>query len=237
MTNMGAACTKEQAPRGKPVFAHTCLLHEQTLSQKARTWQVWFDDHNTTWIVHLWLVNDSVSPPAYLHVPAILDTKFEGELSLPLREAQKLRLTEDPFILNSHMLDDGGHSTPQVVYKPVAVLLPMLDKPDGQLSFYKAGRIQPQSSQHPIATDGGHSQTAEQADKAIKAAGQAAIKMIQDKSGAWVQLRPAKHPGHDQNTKQPLLGLAAIRQLGLHLDRANGTIRTPRMRTIIRAND
>lgn len=113
----------------------------------------------------------------------------------------------------------------------------MLDKPDGQLSFYKAGWLQPQSSQHPIAADRDHSQAAEQADKGIKAAGQAAIDMIQDKFGAWVQRSPAKHPRHDQNTEQPLLGLAGIRQLGLHFDRANREIRTPRMRTIVRAND
>lgn len=113
----------------------------------------------------------------------------------------------------------------------------MLDKPDGQLGFYKAGRLQPQSSQHHIAADSGLSQATEQADKAIKAAGQAAIEMIQDKSGAWVQLSPAKHPRHDRSTEQPLLGIAAIRKLGLHLDRASRAIRTPRMRTIVRAND
>ncbi|KAK9863430.1 hypothetical protein WJX84_008274 [Apatococcus fuscideae] len=33
-----------------------------------------FDDHEGTWVFHLWLVNDSVDPPAYLHVPAVLDT-------------------------------------------------------------------------------------------------------------------------------------------------------------------
>lgn len=100
---MGAACTKEL--RGKPVFAGTHLLYGQTVSQKIRNWQVSFDDHDTTKVVHLWLVNDSVSPPACLHVPAVLDIGCEGELSLPLREAQQLRLTEDPFISNSHMLD------------------------------------------------------------------------------------------------------------------------------------
>ena len=54
-----------------------------------------FDDVEDTWVVHLWLVNDNVSPPVYLHMPAVLDTGCEEELQIPFRDAQKLQLAED----------------------------------------------------------------------------------------------------------------------------------------------
>lgn len=192
-----------------------------------------FDDHEGTWVFHLWLVNDSVDPPAYLHVPAVLDTGCEGDLSLPHRDAQKLGLVEDRLLPRQNMLDAGGHVTPLVTSKPITALVPMLDKPGGQLDFYKAGRLQPTSSEAPLAQDQGHSPAAADADNAIEVAGQAAISRIKDRSDAWVQLSPAKHPRHDSNREHPLLGLAAMDRLGLHLDRANRAIRTARLRTII----
>ncbi|DBB15928.1 hypothetical protein WJX82_002455 [Trebouxia sp. C0006] len=50
-----------------------------------------FDDNETTWVVHLWIVNDAVNPPVYLLMPAVLDTGYEGELYIPMKDAQKLQ--------------------------------------------------------------------------------------------------------------------------------------------------
>ncbi|KAK9821211.1 hypothetical protein WJX74_010949 [Apatococcus lobatus] len=161
----------------------------------------------------------------------------EGDLTLPLREAQKLRLEEDRLMPRQTMIDATGHATPIMVYKPITALVPMLDRPGGQLDFYKAGRLQLTSLRAEVASEQGHLPAAAQADQDIKAAGQTAIDRIKDKSGAWVQLSPAKHPRHDSNLQHPLLGLAGMDRLGLQLDRENHAIRTTRMRTIVRVND
>ena len=196
-----------------------------------------YDAKDRTWIVHLWLVNDNVDPPTYLHVPAVVDTGCEGDLTLPLREAQKLRLEEDRLMPRQNMIDATGHATPITVYKPITALVPMFDRPGGHLDFYKSGRLQLTSSRVELVSEQGHSPAAAQADRDIKAAGQAAIDRIKDKSGAWVQLSPAKHPRHDSNLQHPLLGLAGMDQLGLQLDKENRAIRTARMRTIVRVDD
>ena len=196
-----------------------------------------YDAKDRTWIVHLWLVNDDVDPPTYLHVPAVVDTGCEGDLTLPLREAQKLGLEEDRLMPRQNMIDATGHATPIIIYKPITALVPMLDRPGGRLDFYKAGRLQLTSLRAELASEQGHSPAAAQADQDIKAAGQAAIDRIKDKSGAWVQLSPAIYPRHDSNLQYPLLGLAGMDRLGLQLDRENRAIRTARMRTIVRADD
>lgn len=196
-----------------------------------------FDEKKPTWLVHLWLINTAVKPRTYLHVPAVLDTGYEGELSLPLREAKKLKLERDVFIPLENCQDASGHIIPMVTYNAVLALVPMLDKPEGSLDHYKSGRLHPTSSLQPGLPDGGHSQAAENADQAVKAAGEAAIDSIKDKSEAWVKLSPVKHPRHDCSQEQPLLGLAGMDRLGLHLDREKRSVRTFRMRNIIRADD
>ena len=46
-----------------------------------------FDKMKDTW-VHLWLLNDNVSPPVYLHTPALLDTRREEQLLIPHKDAK-----------------------------------------------------------------------------------------------------------------------------------------------------
>lgn len=38
------------------------------------------------------------NPPVYLHMPAVLDTGYEGELYIPLKDAQKLQLAEHKLL-------------------------------------------------------------------------------------------------------------------------------------------
>ena len=213
--------------RGQPT-SHTCA---------GTGYYGQYDDHEKTWVVHIWLVNDNLDPNIYLHVPAVLDTGCESDLILPHREAQKLGLEEDRLMPRQNMLDARGLVTPIITYKPVIALVPMLDRPGGQLDFYKAGRLQPTSTAAPLAPDQGQLTAAAQVYNAVKAAGQDAINRIKDKSHAWVQLSPAKHPRRDIDHEHALLGVAGMERLGLHLDRANRAIRTARLRTIIRAND
>ncbi|KAK9841273.1 hypothetical protein WJX74_002992 [Apatococcus lobatus] len=201
-----------------------------------------FDKREEKMVVHIWLVNDSVEPPTYMHIPAVLDTGREGDLSLPHQEAQKLGFVEDRLMPRQNMLDAGGHLTTRTTCRPIAALVPMLDKPGGQLAFYKAGRLQPTSPAAPLAQDElhllrGHSPAAAQAENPIKAAGEAAISRIKDRSNAWVQLSPAKHPRYDSICEYPLMGLAGMDRLGLHVDKVNQAIRTAKLRTSIRAED
>ncbi len=153
-----------------------------------------FDEKNPTGIVHLWLVNTAVAPRTYVHVPTVLDTGYEGELSLPLREVQKLKLERDTFIPVESYQDASGHIFPMVTYNAVLTLVPMLNKPEGSLDFFKSGRLHPTSSLQDLP-DQGHFQAAEDSDQATEAAGQAVIALenIKDKSDAWVQLSPVKH--------------------------------------------
>ncbi|KAK9859344.1 hypothetical protein WJX84_006739 [Apatococcus fuscideae] len=39
-----------------------------------------WDKRSSTWVVHIWLRNDSVDPPVYLQVPAVLDTGAENAI-------------------------------------------------------------------------------------------------------------------------------------------------------------
>ena len=59
--------------------------------------------------------------------------------------------------------------------------------------------------------------------------------MVGDKSEAWVQTSPKKHPW--QNQEHALLGLKAMDDFGLHLDREHCAFHTVNMRTVNRRND
>ena len=98
-----------------------------------------FDQIKYTWVVHLWLVNDNVFPPVYLLLPAVVDTRCEEQLLLPLQDAQKLHLAEDTLLAGRGIVDAAHNITPVLTYKPVWVLVPMLNELDGQLAFYMPG--------------------------------------------------------------------------------------------------
>ncbi|KAK9838061.1 hypothetical protein WJX74_010877 [Apatococcus lobatus] len=202
-----------------------------------------WDKRSSTWVVHIWLRNDSVDPPVYLQVPAVLDTGAEMPLFLTRRDAQKLQLAEDAVEIPS-MTDAGGNQADLVAYRPVQVFVPMMDKPDGQLSFYKHGWLQPTSSKALVGSNFERTMESVAADQAIKTAGQQVvdgrqvIRKVNDKSNAWLQASPSRHPRHDRQMQQhALLGLPAMDILGLHLDRENRGIHTVRLRTIKRAGD
>jgi len=182
-------------------------------------------------------VNDAVNPPVYLHMPAVLDTGYEGELYIPLKDAQKLQLAEDKLLSGRSIIDAGHHTTPILTYKPVRVLVPMLDDREGQLAFFTPGWLRCTSPGSPRLPDKGHSPSAATADSQIRAAGAKAVSMVGDKSEAWVQASPTKHPRHDSTQEHALLGLKAMDELGLHLDREHRAIHTVRMRTVKRKND
>lgn len=186
---------------------------------------------------HLWLLNDSVDPPIYLHVPAVLDTGAESQLHLPRRDAEKLKLVKDRATSGS-ATDAGGHTEDLVAYRPIQVFVPMLDKPNGQLSFYEPGWLQPTTWQNVVGSYLEQSNASRAADHAIKSAGQEVLHRVSDKSNAWVETSPARHPHDDPKaTQHALLGLPALAMLGLHLDWETGAIRTVRLRTIRRAGD
>ncbi len=148
---------------------------------------------SSTWVIHVWLLNDSVDPPIYLPVPAVLDPGADMSLFLTRRDAQKLQLAED--IAETHsLLDLGGNKAGVVAYRPVQIFVPMLDKPDGQLSFYKHGWLQPQSSQPPVGSEFDWTVKSLTADQAFQTAGQQVLDKVNDKSNAWVQASPSRHP-------------------------------------------
>lgn len=196
-----------------------------------------FDDIEDTWVVHLWLVNDNVSPPVYLHMPAVLDTGYEEELQIFLRDAQKLQLAEDRLAAGRSIVDAGQHVTPVLTYKPVRVLVPMLNQRDGQLAFYTPGWLKCTSFEKEVLPQKAQSSAAAAADQYVKEAGAQAIALVGDKSGSWVQTSPAKPPRHDFDQEHALLGLRAMDLLGLHLDREHRGIHTVNMRTVRRRND
>lgn len=70
------------------------------------------------------------------------------------------------------------------------------------------------------------------------------MKMVSDKSEAWVQTSPAKRSQHDSTLEHALLGLKTMRKLGLYLDHSHAdhddehcAVRTARMRSIKRKHD
>ena len=135
------------------------------------------------------------------------------------------------------IIDAGHHSTPILAYKPVRVLVPMLNKRDGQLAFYTLGWLKCTSFEKAILPQKAHSPAAAAADQHVKEAGAQAIAMVGDKSRAWVQTSPTKHPRHDSDQEHALLGPRAMDELGLHLDRERRGIHTVKMRTVRRRND
>ncbi len=196
-----------------------------------------FDNIEDTWVVHLWLVNDNVSPPVYLHMPAVLDTGCEGELLIPLRDAKKLQLADDTLMTGKRIVDAAHNITPVLTYKPVRVLVPMLNERDGHLAFYTLGWLKCTSFGKVALPEKAHSPAAAADDQHVKEAGAQAIAMVGDKSEAWVQTSPTKHPRHDLSQEHALLGLKAMDELGLHLDREHRAIHTVKMRTVRRRND
>lgn len=81
------------------------------------------DTTEDTWAVHLWLVNDDVSPPVYLHMPAVLDMGCEEQLRIPLKAAQKLQLAKDTLMTRRDAVDAAQNMTTVLTYKPVLVLV------------------------------------------------------------------------------------------------------------------
>ena len=61
--------------------------------------------------------------------------------------------------------------------------------------------------------------------------------MVGDKSEAWVQTSPTRHPRQKLNQEHALLGLKAMDELGLRLDREHCAFHTVKMRTVNRRND
>lgn len=179
-----------------------------------------------TWVVHLWLVNDNVSPPVYLHMPAVVDTGCEEQLLIPLKDAEKLQLAEDTLMTGRRMTDAAHKTTAILTYKPVRVLVPMLN--ERVVKMHQSSQDLPKKA---------HSPSAAAADQHIKKAGEQAVAMVGDKSEAWVQTSPTKHPRHDTHSEHALLGLKAMDELGLHLDREQRAIHTHKMRTVRRRND
>lgn len=196
-----------------------------------------FDDIDETWVVHLWIVNDTVSPPVFLHMPAVLDKGFEGELQIPFRDAQKLQLQEDRLGPSKVMVDATHRATPMRSYKPVRVLVPMLDKREGQFAFYTPGWLKCTSLDKVVLTSKAQTTQSAQADRHVKDAGARAIALVDDRSDAWVETRPTKHPRHDRDQEHALLGLKAMDELGFHLDREKRGIHTVKMRTVRRQSD
>ncbi len=196
-----------------------------------------FDNMEDTWVVHLWLVNDSVSPPVYLHMPAVLDTGCEEQLRIPLKAAQKLQLAEDTLLSGRGIVDAAHNITPVLTDKPVRVLVPMLNERDGQVAFYMPGWLKCTSFGKVALPEKAHLPSAAAADQHVKDAGAQAIAMVEDKSEVWVQTSPTKHPRHDLNQEHALLGLKAMNELGLHLDREHHAFHTVKMRTVRRRND
>jgi hypothetical protein len=198
-----------------------------------------FDQIEDTWVVHLWLVNDNVSPPLYLHMPAIVDTRCEEQLLIPLRDAQKLQLAEDTLLAGRGIVDAVHNIIPVLTYKPVRVLVPMLNQLDGQLAFYMPGWLNCTSFGKVALPEKAHlpSAVAAAADQHVKEAGAQAIAMVGDKSEAWVQTSPTRHPRQKLNQEHALLGLKAMDELGLRLDREHCAFHTVKMRTVNRRND
>ena len=195
-----------------------------------------FDEVEDTWVVHLWLVNDNVSPPVYLHMPAAVDTECEEQLLIPLKDAGKLNLAEDTLMTGRRMTDAAHNTTAILTYKPVRVLVPMLNERHGQLAFNTPGWLKCTSLEKVALPKKAHSPSAAAADQHIKKAGEQAVAMVSDKSEAWVQTSPTKHLRHDTHAEHAL-GLKAMGELGLHLDREQRAIHTIKMRTVRRRND
>ena len=151
-----------------------------------------FDEVADTWVVHLWLVNDNVSPPVYLHMPAVLDTGCQEELLIPLKDAQQLQLAEDTLMTGRGIIDAAQNNTPILTYKPVRVLVPMLDEQDGQLAFYTPGWLTCTSFERVALREKARLPSAAAAYQHVKEAGAKAIAMVSGKSEAWVQTRPHK---------------------------------------------
>lgn len=86
--------------------------------------------------MHLWLVNDNISPLVYLHMPEVLDTGCEEQLLIPIKDAQKLQLAEDTLMTGRGIIDAAHSNTPTLTYKPVRVPVPILNELDEQLAFY-----------------------------------------------------------------------------------------------------
>lgn len=74
-----------------------------------------------------------------MHMPAVLDTGYEGELQIPFRDAQKLHLSEDALMRGRVIVDAAHRSTPVLTFKPIRVLVPMLNEQNGALAFYTPG--------------------------------------------------------------------------------------------------
>lgn len=192
------------------------------------------DEVEDTWVVHLWLVNDDLSPPVYLHMPAAVDTGCEQQLLIPLKDAEKLQLAEVTLMTGRRMTDAAHNTTAILTYKPIRVLVPRLNERGGQLAFYTPGWLKCTSLEKVVLPEKAHSPSA---DQHIKKAGEQAVAMVGDKSEAWVQTSPTKHPRHDTHSEHALLGVKAMYELGLRLDREQRAIRTVNMRTVRRRND
>lgn len=195
------------------------------------------DQSEDTWVVHLWLVNENVSPPVYLHMPAVLDTENEEQLLTPLKDAQSLQLAEDTLVTGRGITDAAQNITPVLTYKPVRVLVPMLNELDGQLAFYMPGWVKCTSFGKVALPEKAHLPSAAVANQHVKEAGAQAIAMVGDKPEAWVQTSPKTHPQNDLNQEHALLGLKAMDVLGLHFDREHHAFHTVKMRTARRKND
>lgn len=187
--------------------------------------------------MHLWLVNDDVSPPVYVHMPAVLDTGCQEELLIPLRDAKKLQLAEDTLISGQQNVA-AHNSTPVLTYRPVRVLVPMLNERDGQIAFYMPGWLKCTSFGKVALPDRARSPSAvAAADLHVEEAGAQAIAMVGDRSGAWVQTSPTKHAWHDLHQEHAVLGWKAMDVLSLYFDKEHGAFRTVKMRTIRRGDD
>ncbi len=75
------------------------------------------------------ITNDYVDPPRMFRARALIDTGHSGELSIPLRKAVQLRLSERGDV---SVIGYGGTRTAAKEYRPVLVSLPMLDPITGE---------------------------------------------------------------------------------------------------------
>lgn len=194
-------------------------------------------DLDSFWVVYLWLVNDNVSPHVYLHMPAVLDTKCEEELLISLRAAETLQLAEDTLMSGEQNAGAARKYKTLLTYKPVRVLVPMLNERDGKAAFYMPRWLNCSRCGKVALPSKAHSPLIAVADQHVKEAGAQAIAMVGDRSGAWLQTSSTKHAQHVMDQEHALLGLKAMDKLGLHLDREHCAFRTVKMRTIRRRDD
>jgi len=141
-----------------------------------------WDETEDTCVVHLVIVNGNVSPPEYLHMPAVLDTGCKDQMLIPIKEGQKLQLSEDTLMTGESLMDAGLNAPPVMIYKPVQVLVPVLNDVDGQLAFYMPGWLRCTNLRGLLYLKRAQYPSAAPADQQSNDAGAKTVAVIGDKS-------------------------------------------------------